>query len=133
MSFDFYIKRTHQCQCNIVTCAPYGKVLDDQTIRLKARTAPHGNKSGQKLELRSDFSSCFPIELRVLLPTAALSKWCVTKMYVKAAFPQSGPTSRDVYLILWRNRSNSGKVLRLMFTAVYGLVNEKAKFQVQSD
>lgn len=63
------------------------KIFDDQNLNVKARIAPHGNEDSLRIVLRSDCSVYSPVRVRILLSTAALQKWRIMKLDVKAAFP----------------------------------------------
>ena len=108
------------------------KVNDDDTLKMKARIAPHGNEDSIKAELKSDCNMCSPSGIRIILAFAALKGWIVTKADVKAAFLQTGLALRDVYVIPPRECTNKN-VYWLLLAATYGLVNANAKWQSQSD
>lgn len=109
------------------------KVLDDHSLKLKARIASHGNEDSLKNELSSDCSMCCPVGMRLLLSTAALRKWLLIKMDVKPAFLQTRPAQRDVYVVPPRESKDRGKRLWLLLAAAYGLESSNAKLQVQFD
>ena len=108
------------------------KINDDNSFKLKARIAPHGNKDSMQSELRSDCCMCSPTGLKIVLMTAAIFKWKLVKADVKNAFLQTGLAERDVYVIPPRESSNR-KSLWLLLAAAYGLVNANSKWQLQSD
>lgn len=108
------------------------KINDDQTLKLKARIAPHGNEDSLKNELKSDCCMCAPVGIRIILMVATLNKWKITRADVKSAFLQTGTPSRDVYVIPPRE-SKRKNFAWLLLAAAYGLVNANAKWQDQSD
>lgn len=74
------------------------KVIDDDTFKLKARIAPHGNKDLLKNVLTSDCCVCSPLGFRVVMTCATMMRWSIHKADVKSAFLQTGPAKRDVYV-----------------------------------
>lgn len=75
---------------------------------------------------------CSPIGIRVILTTAAIRKWIITRADVKAAFLKTGTAERDVYVRPPRE-SRDRRHYWLLLAAAYGLVNANAKFQSQSN
>jgi len=55
------------------------------------------------------------------------------KADVKAAFLKTGSAGRDIYVKPPRESGMKSTHLWILLTAVYGLVNANAKWQVQSD
>lgn len=108
------------------------KANDDQTLKLKARIAPHGNEDSDKSNLRSDCNMCPPIGIRIVSSTATIRKWRVVRADAETAFLQTGPAARDVYVIPPRE-STHRNTLWLLLAAAYGLINSNAKWQHQSD
>lgn len=60
--------------------------MEDHALQKNACIAPNCDEDSQKLELRSDCSMCFAIDVRVPLSTAALFKWRVTNVNEEAFF-----------------------------------------------
>ena len=108
------------------------KELDDEKLLCKARIAPHGNKDFEKDNLKTDSASCPPLGVRILLSICTLLHWFPRKVDIKAAFLQSGPATRDVYVIPPRECPDRQFRWRLL-VASYGLVNANAKWQLHSD
>lgn len=50
-----------------------------------------------------------------------------------SAFLQKCDSKRDVYLIPSREYTIRGKSIRILFATSYGLINDNAKWQFQSD
>lgn len=63
----------------------------------------------------------------------ALSGWAIHKFGVKSSFLQTGQSQRDVFVILLRELHDRGKLLCLLLTASYELLNANSKLQHQSD
>ena len=59
------------------------KLNDDNTFKLKARIAPHGNQDSMQYDLRSDCCMCSHTGLRIVLMTDAMYKWQLVKADVK--------------------------------------------------
>lgn len=76
---------------------------------------------------------CPPSGFRIIASFASLRKWRLTKLDVKTAFLQTGAANRDVYVVPPQESNDRYKVLWLLLTASYGLVNANAKWQVVSD
>lgn len=109
------------------------KVMNDQTLNLKAQIAPNGNEYWQRPELCSDCSMCSPVGVYIPHFTAALRKRRLNKSDVRAVFLQTGCSSKHVNVIPPRKTSDHKNALWLLLTAASGLVNANAKFQLQSD
>ncbi len=105
---------------------------DDESLKLKARIAPHGNEDSDTELLRTDCNMCSPVGVRVVYVVATIYGWIVIRIDGKTAFLQTGRASRNVYVIPPRE-SFCKDELWLLLTAVYGLINSNAKWQVQSD
>ena len=82
------------------------KVNDDESLKLKARIAPHGNEDSLKHEMRADCSMCAPMGIRLLISIATIYKWRLTKVDVKSAFLQTGAAERQVFVIPPRESSD---------------------------
>lgn len=108
------------------------KVNDDNSLMMKARIGPHGNKDRDKHNLKTDFALCPPIGIRVLLSMANMFKWTLAKSDVKSAFLQTGTAERDIYVVPPRESRKKSFYWHLL-TAAYGLVNASAKWQDHSD
>lgn len=106
---------------------------DNNSFRLKARIAPHGNKDALKNVLSTDCSTCPPAVLRVLESIASLFGWKLYRADVKAAFLQTGAAQRDVYVRPPKESAIMSSHVWLLLTAAYGLVNANAKWQSQFD
>eukprot|EP00171_Calliarthron_tuberculosum_P001315 IDg1315t1 len=108
------------------------KTNDDNTKKMKARIAPHGNKDKEKTNLKTDSATCPPIGIRILISIAVINKWSLAKIDFKSAFLQSGNAMRDVYVVPPRE-CNTRSHYWLLLTATYGLVNANSKWQEISD
>lgn len=95
---------------------------DDNSLKLKARIAPHGNEDSIKTELKSDCNMCSPTGVRMVLLIASLEKWRLTNADVKAAFIQTVQAQRNVYAIPPKESTDDGFVW-LLITVAYGLAN----------
>lgn len=72
------------------------KRIDDGSVLLKARIAPHGNEDDLKNILNKDCSTCPPTGLRMFESIAALHGWKIYKADVKGAFLETGEAHQDV-------------------------------------
>lgn len=108
------------------------KLRVDGTLTCKARIAPHGNEDKEKHNLKTYSASCPPLGIRMLYSLSVIHSWYLTKLDVKNVFLQSGPATRDVYVILPSESEHEGFVW-LLTVATYGLVNANAKWQKHSD
>ena len=82
--------------------------------------------------MKTDSASCPPSGFRVLLSIATMMKWFITKIDVKSAFLQSGPATRNVYVIPPKECKDR-TFYCLLLIASYRLVNANAKWQLHSD
>ncbi len=119
---------------NIIGCHEIFKVkaLDDGSLLMRCRFAPHGNEDMEKEELRTDSASCSPLAFRLFLSVCSLRKLFISKVDFKSAFLQTGPAERDVYVRPPKADKSRFTLWRLN-VAAYGLVNANAKWQNQSD
>lgn len=108
------------------------KIAKTNSLRLKARIAPHGNEDSHKNMMKSDCAMRSPVGIRIVLTTAATRRWPLIKADVKSAFLQTGKAERHVYVRSPRE-SRDKRHYWLLLAAAYGLVNANAKFQVQAD
>lgn len=109
------------------------KVNDDQSLKLKARIAPHSNEDSLQFSLRSDCSMCPPLGFRIIASIASICKWRLSKLDVKTAFLQTGEANRDVYVVPPVESNDRNRFLWLLLTASCGLVNANAKWQFVFD
>lgn len=119
---------------NVVSSHVFSKVKtnDENSLKMKARIAPHGNHDHQKNELKTDSAACPPIGIRMILSLPAIFQWGLAKTYFKNGFLQTVKVLRDVYLIPPKESSDKNH-LWLLLTAAYGLVHANAKWQALSD
>ena len=108
------------------------KVEDDDSLRLKARIAPHGNEDSDIENLKTDCCMCPPSGIRVITVTATVRTWRIVKIDVEMAFHQSGKAERNVYVIPPKD-SRLRNEYWLLLVAGYGLINSNAKWQFVSD
>lgn len=76
---------------------------------------------------------CSPTGSRLLLSISSLHRFPLTKLDETPAFLQTGNAARDVYVMPPRKSSDPGKVLWILVTNAYGLVNANAKGKLQSE
>lgn len=100
------------------------KVEDDDSLRLKARIAPHGNEDSEKSIFSSDCCIFSPTGIRIIILVASDHWWRLVKINVKMAFHQFGPADRKVYVIPPKESRLRNELL-LLLVAGYGLVNAK--------
>ena len=74
------------------------KRTDEGDFRFKARICPHGNKDREKDSVRKDSEVATPSSYRMILAIAALYNLTLFKIDIKAAFLQSGPIGRQIYV-----------------------------------
>ncbi len=119
---------------NIIGCHEIIKVktLDDGTLLVRCRFAPHGNEDSEKENLRTDSASCSPLAFRIFLSVCSLKKMFISKVDFKSAFLQTGLAERDVYVRPTKCDKSKFTLWRLN-VAAYGLVNSNPKWQNQSD
>lgn len=74
------------------------KIDEKGTKRLKARLCPHGNRDRGKGTIRSDSSNVQFDIMRLLLSLTTVFRFRLGCIDVKAAYLQSGPIARDLYV-----------------------------------
>ena len=67
------------------------KQNDDQSLKLKARIAPHGNEDSDKENLHTECCMCPPLGIRIISTTATVRGWRIVRADAKSAFLQTGP------------------------------------------
>jgi hypothetical protein len=72
--------------------------FEDGSYRLKCRLVPHGNRDEEKGALRKDSSTAQSSVIRLVLAIAMLHKFSVGSIDVVAAYLQSGPLLRRVFV-----------------------------------
>lgn len=107
--------------------------IDDGSLKLKARIAPHWNKNDLKEFSSKDCTTCLPTGLGVSESPASLFGWTLYKADIKAAFLQTGTAQRDVYVRPQRESDIKGAHLWGVLTVSYVPVDANAKCQSQSD
>lgn len=71
--------------------------------------------------------------MRIILSTAVLRKWRLSKLDVKLAFFLTGDAERDVYVVSFHKSGDRGRYVWLLLTAAYGMSNAIDKSQVLID
>lgn len=108
------------------------KMNDDESLKLNARIAPHGNEDSDKENLHTECCMCPPLGIRVVSSTATIRKWHCVRTGAESAFMKTGQSQRDVY-VYTAAESRFRNMLWLLVVAAYGLVNSISKWQKQSD
>lgn len=85
-SIQFHVMRP---SCHYMWCTT-AEVEDDDSLRFKARIAPHGYEDFDSKSLSSDCCMCSPTGIRVLATTDTIRRWRLLKIDVEMAFHQSG-------------------------------------------
>lgn len=73
------------------------KAGNDGPLRIKGRTAPHGNENDIRAELLADCTLCFPVGIRALESVSSLKGWIILKANAKTTFLQTVQAKIDVY------------------------------------
>jgi Reverse transcriptase (RNA-dependent DNA polymerase) len=108
------------------------KVADDGKFSLKARIVPHGNRDKEKENIRGDSEVADHTSYRTVLALSAILNLPLFKVDVKAAFLQTGPAKRVVFVRPPSDLLLPGKLWKLL-TTTYGLTEANRIFQRQSD
>jgi hypothetical protein len=107
---------------NILSTHSFLKIkFEDGSYRLKCRLVPHGNRDEGKDALRKDSSTAQNSVIRLVLAIEMLHKFAVGSINVVAAYLQSGPLPRRVFVRPPRGWAKPGCLWRLLRPA-YGLV-----------
>lgn len=107
---------------NVISChtAYKVKIEENSSLCFKARIATNGNEDSVKVEMRSDCSMCSPVWMRIILSTAALRRWRLTKLKGKELFRHTDQNERDVYVRTPRESVDKGRCVWLLLTAAMG-------------
>lgn len=120
---------------NVITSHAFFQIkpaADKDTLRLKCRLVPHGNRDKEKESLRSDCATAqFPI-IRLLVAMAAIFKFRLGCIDITGAFLQNPPIERDIYVQPPRGWSDPGMLWKLLKPA-YGLVESGRMWQLLID
>ena len=119
---------------NIVGCHVVYKVKreDDGTFTFKARLVLHGNEDASKDDIRKDSATAHLSTIRLILSLAVIYRFKLAKIDIKAAYFQSGPIRRRIFvrpprdLLLHRS---AWRLLRLP----YGIAEAGRQWQLTSD
>ena len=105
------------------------KVGEDNTLKLKARICPHGNRDKEKDGIRKDSAAVqFPI-IRLMLSIAALLGLRLGTIDITAAYLQSGPIKRIIYVRPPKeHRGQRGKLWKLL-KLPYGIAEAGRQWQ----
>ena len=61
-------------------------MLDDESMKLKARIAPHGKEDSDRDNLHTACNMCPPIGIRIVSSTATTRRWRVVRVDAESAF-----------------------------------------------
>jgi hypothetical protein len=95
--------------------------FEDCSNRLRCRLVPHGNRDKERDALRIDSQTAQSSVIGLILAIAMLHKFTVGSIDLVAAYLQSGPLLRRVFVRPPRGRTKPGYLWRLLRPA-YGLV-----------
>ena len=118
---------------NIISSHHFFKVKADgpnNSLRLKCRLVPHGNKDVEKDNIRSDSSSAQFLAIRILLSLTTLFQFFISSVDFTAAYLQTGPLKRDIYMRPPRAFASSQYELWKIMKPAYGLVESGRLWQL---
>ena len=72
--------------------------MDDGSFKFKARLVVHGKEDAKKDDIRKDAATAHRITIRLILSLAVCYTFMVGKIDIKAAYFQSGPIKRRIYV-----------------------------------
>lgn len=107
------------------------KVEDDESLRLKARIAPHDKEDSDAKNLSFYCCMCSPTVILVLLFVSFYRCWRILKVHMKMAIHQTGPANRKVYVRPLEESRIKNK-LWLLVVAGCELINANSKWQLVS-
>ena len=108
------------------------KKNEDGSYRFKARLVVHGNEDASKDDIRKDAATAHLTTIRLILSLAVCYGFQLGQIDIKAAYFQSGPIRRRIYvrpprdLLLFR-------ILWLLLSLPYGIVEAGRQWQLASD
>ena len=133
----------HYQQCSIAEIPPGSNIVgshvvyrikknEDGNFRFKARLVVHGNEDASKDDIRKDATTAHLTTIRLILSLAVCYGFQSGQIDIKAAYFQSGPIRRRIYvrpprdLLLFR-------ILWLLLSLPYGIVEAGRQWQLTSD
>lgn len=103
---------------------------DEETLKLKCRLVPHGNRDKDKDEVRKDSSTAQFLIIRIVLSILAMFNFCFATIDIESAYLQGGPIQREIYMrppkgwvspyVVWKLKkyaygiSESGRIWQLV-------------------
>ena len=109
------------------------KQNDDESLKLKARIAPHGNEDDLNDFLDKDCATCSPTRIQIVQSVVPLQDWTLYKAEFKSAPLRTGKAHRDLYVRPPRESQMKSSHAWFLLTAAYRLVNSNAEWQNVSD
>lgn len=108
---------------NVITSHVVYKIKTAETgeMKLKARIVPHGNRDKDKEDIRKDSSTAQFNCIRLLLSIAAIFNFRLALADIKAAYLQSGPIKRDIYVRPPREWTGDRSLLWKLTLLPYGI------------
>ena len=105
------------------------KVSEDGSLILKARICPHGNRDKEKDGIRKDSAAVqFPI-IRLMLSLSALMGFRVGTIDISAAYLQSGPIQRLIFVRPPQEHSCKRGTLWKLLKLPYGIAEAGRQWQ----
>ena len=108
------------------------KSTDEGNLKFKARLVVHGNEDIEKDDIRKDSATAHLTAIRLILSMAVLFQLRLAKIDIKAAYFQSGPIQRRIYIRPPRELLLFTTVWKLL-SLPYGIVEAGRQWQLVSD
>lgn len=105
------------------------KIDEDESLKLKDRICPHGNRDKEKDVIRKDSASVqFPI-IRLMLRISALLSLRIGKVDISAAYLQSGPITREIFVRPPKEHGGKRGTLWKLLKLPYGIAEAGRQWQ----
>lgn len=118
---------------NIISSHHFFQVKHDgkvDTLKLKCRLVPHGNRDKEKEFIRSDSATAqFPV-IRTVLSTAAILRLSLATIDIKGAYLQGEHLTRDIYMRPPRGWASTPRMVWKLLKPAYGLVESGRLWQL---
>ena len=72
--------------------------MDDGNFKFKARLVVHGNEDAKEEDIRKDTATAHLFKIRLILSLAVCYNFMIGKIDIEAAYFQSGPIKRQIYV-----------------------------------
>ncbi len=105
------------------------KVTEEDKLKLKARICPHGNRDKDKDGIRKDSAAAQFPTIRLMLSLSALMGFRVGTIDISAAYLQSGPIKREIFVRPPKEHNGRRGVIWKLLKLPYGIAEAGRQWQ----